>query len=157
MLLIARNAPDFYVLVGSDVSSLHRDCSPPVLQSVDYPYPHTFRDQEWILVVHREQDSLHPFLRKELPALVMDKLHPLTELDPEIVGALSLSAGEDREVGCVFLQIVTTHPVAYGWGSNENSSDWTMARHASTASASYTVPRPRRISVHAASIPGAGR
>ena len=65
LVLMASDAPENYVMVGSDFSSLHRVCSQPALISGDNYYPETYDNQEWIHSIYRQGAVIHAVITNE--------------------------------------------------------------------------------------------
>lgn len=64
LLLVSGNAPVNYSMAGPDFEHLARDCN-PVLVSGDSPLASSFDNQEWLLAVYREGDTVHGPIHNE--------------------------------------------------------------------------------------------
>jgi hypothetical protein len=89
-VLFASAAPRYYVSRGADFNSLKRDCSKPVLVSVDLTTPQSYENREWISAVYREGNRWHAIISNEYHDLVASTCR---SSDPSIyIDCLYLSA-----------------------------------------------------------------
>ncbi len=59
------DAPHVYGMFGTGFSSLHRDCTAPLLTSDDLSTADTFDNQEWVESVYRAGDTIHGLIHNE--------------------------------------------------------------------------------------------
>ena len=65
LVMSAGDAPNNYVSVGPDFSSLKRVCDHPALVSGDSWYPDTYDNYDWVEVLYREGDVIHALVDVE--------------------------------------------------------------------------------------------